>query len=156
MDLSLFDGKCVRITDTSGDAYDGICSYNSDEYDYHEFGRDEDGLQIEFFLFYRSDISSVESLEDHEGPYGRFLDPYGKLEETAVEDGFDIIEDVLFSEENEHVVRMLNCLDKYLDPNYGCELPCRKEVLDALGELLRVNNDKEIQEKAKRLLDKWG
>ena len=154
MDLAAFDGKCVRITDLNGDTYDGICSYNSGEYDLHEYGCDEDGLQIEFFLFYRSDIRSVESLEDHQGLYGRFLDPYGKLEETAVEDGFDIIEEVLSSEENEHVLRMLNCLEKYLGPNSSYDLPCRDEVLGALEELLKYNKDEGIQEKAKQLLKK--
>lgn len=68
----------------------------------------------------------------------------------------DSIRDLLFSEENEHVMRLLNCLDKYLDPYFGYELPYYGEILDALRELLTQNQDGAIQEEAERLLELWG
>ena len=52
MNLREYDGQCVRIIDNRGDAFDGICSYNNEEYSEHEFGRAEECLQIENLLFY--------------------------------------------------------------------------------------------------------
>ena len=75
MDLKQYDGKCVRIIDAEGNVFDGICRYDYAEYNEAEWGRNEDCLRIEGFSFFQGDIQSVESLEEHEGPYGRFLDP---------------------------------------------------------------------------------
>lgn len=150
MNLQEFDGKCVRIIDSLGDAFDGICSYNSEEYNEHEFGRTEECLQIENFLFYRNDIQTVKSLENRNGLYGKFLDPYGKLEELTIEDGINSIQDILSSEEPEHVRRLLRCLDKHLG-----DLPCRTEVIDALRELADNTEDMDIQDAALRLVRRW-
>ncbi len=155
MNLKQFDGLCVRIIDIHGDIIDGICSYNNADYDEHEFGRYEESLEIVSYLFYRSDIQSVESLENHTGPYGKFLDPYGKLEEMAARDGIDSITDFLFCDDNEHVMRMLNCLDRYLDPYFGYDFPCRAETLDALEELCRTSDDNDIIDEAQRLIELW-
>ena len=114
MKLSGYDGRCVRILDRFGDTFDGVCTYNGAEYDEHEFGRAEESLQIESFLFYKSDIESVRVLEDEGGAFGRFRDPYGKLEELTVADGMDAIRDALESDEPEHVRRLLRCLRAHL------------------------------------------
>lgn len=156
MDLKQYDGKCIRIIDISGNVFDGICCYNDEEYNDHEYGRCEEGLKIENFLFFKSNIREIQSFEGHRGPYGRFIDPYGTLEIMTVEDGFDSINDILFSEENEHVLRLLNCLDRYLEPSNRYELSCREEVLEALNELIRVNENEEVQEKARKLLEMRG
>ena len=150
MGLREYDGQCVRIIDNRGDAFDGICSYNSEEYSEHEFGRAEECLQIENLLFYRSDIQSIKSLENRNGLYEKFLDPYGKLEEMTVKDGIDSIQDVLFSEEPEHVRRLLRCLDKHLG-----DLPCRAEVMESLKELANNAEDADIQDAAARLVRRW-
>lgn len=155
MDLSKFDGQCVRITLWNGDVYDGICIYNDWEYDEHEFGVPEESLEMMNCLFYKGDIKTIESLEGHTGPYGRFLDPFGKLEEEAVQDGIIGIEEGLFCEENEHVLRMLRCLDKYLDPGSGHVFPCRNETFELLRELIKYSDDDNVKEEAKRLIDKW-
>ena len=89
LDLKQYDGKCVRITDAEGNVFEGVCSYNSEEYDEHEYGRCEKALQLPFFLFFQSNIAALESLEDRSGPYGKFSDPYGTLEELMVEEGID-------------------------------------------------------------------
>ena len=150
MNLREYDGKCVRIIDCSGDTFDGICSYNGEEYNEHEFGRAEECLQIENFLFYRSNIQSIKSLENRNGLYGKFLDPYGKLEEMTVEDGIDSIRDALSSEEPEHVRRLLRCLDK----NLG-NLPGRTAVIEALKELANNTEAADIQDAASRLIRRW-
>ncbi len=156
VDLKEFDEKCVRITDRWGDVFDGICTYNSDEYDEHEFGRPEESLQILSFLFYKSDINKIESLEEHTGPFGRFLDPFGKLEELTVEDGIDSINDVLFYEDEELVLRLLRCLGEYLDPSRGHELHDREEVLRWLGKLANETDDGGLRSEAKRLFEQWN
>ena len=35
-DLRLYDGKCIRIIDSNGDAFDGYAGYNCAEYNEHE------------------------------------------------------------------------------------------------------------------------
>lgn len=152
-DLKKYDGLCVRIIDSNGDAFDGICCHNSEEYDEHEYGRCEVSLQIENFLFYERDIKEIQSLEENSGPYGRFLDPYGKLEIMTVEDGIDSIEDVLFSEEDEHVIRLLNCLEEYLDPDSGLTVSDQEAIIEALNKLLEGNSNTAIQEKAWKILN---
>ena len=156
MDLSQYDGQCVRVTLVDGDIIDGICSYNCAEYNEHEFGCSEEGIEFPNLLLYKSDIKSIESLENHTGPYGRFLDPYGRLEEMAVEDGFDMILEVLLCEEKEHVMRMLNCLDKYSDPCYSYDFPYRYETVGALMELADSTDDEDIKAKAERLIELWA
>ena len=150
MELRKYDGQCVRIIDRNGDAFDGICNYNNEDYDEHEFGRAEESLEIENFLFYRSDIQTIKSLENRNGLYGRFLNPYGKLEELTVEDGIDSIREVLFSEEKEHVCRLLRCLDNHLGG-----LSCRAEVIEALKELASTAEDTELKDSALRLAKRW-
>ncbi len=53
MNLHDYDDRCVRIIDNNSDIFDGICIYNNAEYDEHEFGRNEESLQICNFLFYK-------------------------------------------------------------------------------------------------------
>ena len=151
MDLKKYDGLCVRIIDLNGDTFDGICRYHT-----FEHGRCEESLQILGFFFYKSNIKEIESLEGRKGPYGKFLDPYGKIEEMAVQEGFGSILDVLFGDEKEHVYRMLHCLDKYFDPYFGYDFPYRYETIGALCELYDVTDDGYIKEEAGRLLDMWG
>ncbi len=57
--LSDFDEKDVRITTVDGDVFDGVCVWNCAEYGEAELGRDEESLQIDHWVFYRSDIRDV-------------------------------------------------------------------------------------------------
>ena len=154
MDLKQYDGKCVRVTDISGGVYEGICVYNSAEYDEHEFGVCEEGLDLISFLFCKSDIKKVESLEENNGPYGRFSGPFGKLEETAAEEGFYSVREMLFCEENEHVIRMLRCLDKYLKADEGPLASHFEDMLNTLCELIKYSNDSSVRGEAERLINK--
>lgn len=156
MKLQEYDGKCVRIVDSDGAVFEGICGYYNKAYNKHEYGRNEESLKIVNFQFYRKDIRDIESLEEHQGPFGRFSSAYGLIEEMNVRDGIDSIEEVLFSEEEEHIYRMLSCLEKYLDPCHEDEFSCRSEVLKSLRELLMMNVNEDIRKKAGQLLEKWG
>lgn len=152
MDLSRYDGQCVRVIDDEGNVFDGICTHNSREYCMHEFGRDEECLQIEGFLLFPSYIVSVESLEGNSGPYGRFLDPYGDLERMTVQDGLDSIQEALDSEEGEHVVRLLRCLSDYIVEKR--DAVWRDQLPDVLRGLLDSNGDEEVQTAAKEVLER--
>lgn len=65
MDLSGYDGKYVRIRDIYGDSYLGRAEYGSREFLECEWGGEEDGVFIEDFLIYRSQIDSIEEIVPH-------------------------------------------------------------------------------------------
>ena len=155
-DLKIYDGKYIRIIDGNGDAFDGIACYNCDEYNEHEYGRREDSLQIESFQFYRSYITTIQSLEEYNGPYGHFPGPYSKLEELTVEDGIEGIRDMLFLDDDEQVIRLLRCLDDYIDNGHGCRVPGNNEIAEALEELLKTNPGSKIREEAEMILNRKG
>ena len=150
MKLSKFDGKCVRLTDRRGDVFEGVCSHNSADYCMHEFGREEESLQMSQTLFYKSDIKKIKTLKKIIGPYGCFPSPYGKLEEEIALDGADMIEEVLTSEEDESVLRMLRCLAQ--TPISQAD---RAALTDLLGELVRSAERAEIRSEASQLLETW-
>ena len=153
MDLTRYDGLCVRVTDVDGNVFDGNCCHNSADYDFHEFGRDEESLQIESFLFYRSDIALIQVLEDRGGPYGKFLDRWGTLERMTVEEGIDMVEYALDSEDGEHVLRLLNCLEDALKAgDHG--LPAGA-VAAALRETARIHGDPAVRARAAELAKQW-
>ncbi len=155
MTLNNYDGKCVRIVDAWGDVVEGICTHNSAEYCECEFGRSEECLQIMYFLFYKSDIKEITSLENKNGKYGKFSDRYGKIEMMVVEDDIDMLTDALLESENEHVYRLLLCLDDYLDPKNNHKFKYHDEVMEALEKVIRYNTDEKIKSQAKLLIDKW-
>ena len=148
MELQDYDGQCVQLTDQDGTVFEGICQYNSEEYNEHAFGKAEDGLEIENFLFYRSGIQSVGSLEGRSGPYGRFSSPYGVLEELNLQDGIISVETALESEEPEHVRRMLRCLAAH----WKEPLPDRDAICAALQALAECTLDPEIRSQTANLL----
>ena len=95
MKLSKFDNKCIRLEDIFGDVYEGVCSYNNRDYNMHEYGKDEECLQMSHIIFFKSLIKNVSSLENVSGPYGNFSSKYGKLEEDVIEPDLDLVEEVL-------------------------------------------------------------
>ena len=64
--LSQWDGKLVRITDKWGDVFEGECMHNGAEYCLQEFGRAEEALQIDDWLFYAGTIRRVEPIREKE------------------------------------------------------------------------------------------
>ena len=65
MDLKKYDGKHVRVADIYGETFTGLASYGVYEFLMHEYGGEEDGIFIEDFLLYRSQIKSIEEIEVH-------------------------------------------------------------------------------------------
>ena len=64
MNLSAYNDKTVRITDLNGDVFDGACLWNPNEYMFVEFGQDEEALQIDDWIFDKSDIADVRLLPE--------------------------------------------------------------------------------------------
>lgn len=155
MKLSVYDNKHVRITLKDSSVYEGIPMYNSRSYNESEWGKKEDGFQLPGILIGRSEIRSVESLEDREdGPWGKFSGPFGSLEEETLLDwGADLVDEVLFCEDPEHVIRMLRCMKHFADPESGRGIPEKEKNLGHLRELLRTTDDPEAAKLAGEVLE---
>ena len=138
--IKRFDEKLVSITDTDGSVYEGFCSYNSAEYNEHEFGVSKDGLQMQYILFYRRDIRSVKRIKE-------FSEEYGKLEFEAMIDGYGLTEELLSSEDDIHVIRILKCLCDFSDKVKD------ERIDDKVKSLLKYGSD-EVKAEAERFLEK--
>ena len=124
MNLIKYDNKLVRITDINNDQYEGICSYNNEEFNECEYGTNEESLDIICIKFYKSDIKEVEEID-------KFSNDYDKFEETIIES--ELIDEVFAREEDEHIYRLL----KYIkDKNIKID----KELLESL----KYNKDEKI------------
>ncbi|MBR0462608.1 MAG: hypothetical protein IJJ00_07845 [Erysipelotrichaceae bacterium] len=142
LDLKKFDEEYVRLICTDGEVYEGLAGYNGEEFNELEFGRAEDGLKISYFLFYRGDIEDIKIVDE-------FANPYGKIEEEAVRDGFVIVEDILFDDDDVAAYRLLSCLRKYLDPDNEEKLKYEDDLLKALVRFRDFTKD----EKARKLTE---
>ena len=78
MKLSKYDNKCIKILDKFGYEYEGNCSYCGKEYNYHEYGRNEESLQILNYMFYKDTIKKIIVLDNG------FIDDYGLIEKEIV------------------------------------------------------------------------
>ncbi len=105
MNLMKYDNKCVRIIDLDNKVFEGNCYYNDKEYNNHEYGRNEDSLQILNIMFYESttkDVKEIENLSNKE---------YGSLEESIIADSdLDFIEDALDTDDQIHRDRLILCI----------------------------------------------
>ena len=70
-DAKQLNGQWVRIVDRGGLAFEGRCEAQDAEYCLHEYGRGEDALDIDNWLFYLSDIREAEVVEKQ--PIGLWL-----------------------------------------------------------------------------------
>ena len=131
MDLKKYDGRRVRLETVDGDVFEGIVTHNSRDYTFHEYGAFEESLQMPFFLFYGEDIKSIDVLPDG-GPYGGYTGRYSRLEEIVVSEGADGIEEVLWSEEPEHIYRLLLCIGDRLARGKDSGLPGPEKLKELL------------------------
>ena len=65
MDLSIYDGKHVRITDKCGETFTGMAEYANADFLECEYGGEEDGIFIENNLIYHSQIVFIKEIEVH-------------------------------------------------------------------------------------------
>ena len=176
MELKNFDNKCVRILTSSGEVYEGTVSYCGREYVFHEYGCDQEALDLTPMLFYQDNIVSVTSLEDADGPFGHYSEKYGLLEKKCLEWGTDMIEEVLESEDDTRILRMLACMKDHLPSLAERTVPgmapwrggksisgweenalepgpvYRGELENMLGTLVKYSRNEEVVREAKELL----
>jgi hypothetical protein len=180
MSLNKFDGKCVRIITTSGEVFEGVVSYDDREYAFHEYGHDQEALRLTPIVFYKDEIKSVISLEDVNGPFGHYSERYGLLERKCLEWGTDMIEEVLDSEDDSQILRMLACMKDHFqtlaDRAVPGMAPWRSgmsvskseedeseqgpvylgELEKMLSTLVKYNENEEVVNEAKDLLEKFS
>ena len=180
MNLKKYDGKCVRIITTWGEEFEGVVSYDDKEYAFHEYGHNQEALRLLPIIFYKNDISGVISLEDVNGPFGHYSEKYGLLEKKCIEWGTDMIEEVLDSEDDIQILRMLACMKDYFrtlaDKAVPGIAPWRSGISTSkseddenkqgpvyLGELERMlrtlvkfNENEEVVNEAKSLLEQFS
>ena len=65
MQLSEYDGKYIRITDTDGNSFSGRAKHGNSEFLECEWGLDEDGIFIEDVVICNSQIRSIEEIVPH-------------------------------------------------------------------------------------------
>lgn len=135
MNIKKYDNKRVRLKDFLGDIYEGIAMHNSVDYNYHEYGVEEEGLQLGCFLFYKSQIKKIEEIKE-------FSNIYGKLEEEVLEDP-DLIEEIFEREEDIHIYRLLLCIEDNLN-----NLKEKEKLLKLIKDLIKYNEDDKIIKKA--------
>ncbi|MCU6793505.1 hypothetical protein OB236_15475 [Paenibacillus sp. WQ 127069] len=70
--------------------------------------------------------------------------------------GVDAISEILKSADIDEKRSILFCLDKYLDPYYGYNLPYFDEILVLLEKHLFENHDKEVKEDILQLLTDYS
>ena len=178
MELKSYDNKCVRILTSSGEVYEGIVSYCGREYVFHEYGCDQEALLLTPVLFFQDDIVSVTSLEEVDGPFGHYSEKYGLLEKKCLEWGTDMIEEVLESEDDTQILRMLSCMKDTLPSLAARAVPgvapwrggksmpgaeesedepgpvYRGELENILGALVNHNGNEEVVREARELLER--
>jgi hypothetical protein len=81
---------------------------------------------------------------------------YTKKHEDIVNKGADAIGEVLNSADVDEKRSILFCLDKYLDPYFGYNLPYFDEIIILLEKHLFENHDKEVKEDILQLLSSYS
>ncbi len=97
----------VRLTCIDGAVFEGEAAHDPADYCFHEFGRDEEAVEIDHWLFYLSDIASLEPSKESDGnlwmsrPLHRMhLDPEAY---ARMEDGKKTVELRLFDEKRRRI-----------------------------------------------------
>lgn len=132
--LEKFDNKMIRLETIYGDTFEGIGSYYGKEYNEHEYGVDEDSIVMSHIMTYESQIKSIEEIES-------FSSNYGKLEEIVIEDGIDIIDEVIESDDDISIYRLLLCIEDNIN-NFN-----KDELIKELDYLTKYNKNKKIIDK---------
>ncbi|MEV5026674.1 hypothetical protein [Paenibacillus sp. LPE1-1-1.1] len=81
---------------------------------------------------------------------------YTKKHQDIVKKGVDAIGEILKSANVNEKRSILFCLDKYLDPYFGYNLPFFDEIIVLLEKHLFENHDKEVKEDVLQLLTDYS
>ena len=132
MKLSKYDDKLVKIITVDDDVFEGICSYDNEEYNEVEYGKAEESLNIMCLKFYKGGIKKVSIIDE-------FSSNYGLLEEVVSNDGPDLIDEVFDSENDTHIYRELLYLKDHKEL-------VTDEVIKLIKNLIKYNDNNEIKE----------
>ena len=133
MKLNKYDNKCIRLYTKDGLVYEGICTYHNKDYIEHEYGFSSDALIMSSVLFYNDEIKKVEVIDE-------FTDKYG------------LVEDVLESEDDISIYRLLLCLEDNLNDYSDEDI---EELIPYFESLIKYNKDEKIVELSRRLKDEY-
>ena len=138
MNLKKYDQKYVKIECIDGKIYEGFSTYNSLEYTFHEYGKNEESLEIFHFLFYKKDIKKIAIID-------KFSKPFGEIENETASD-IDLLEQALdFDEDTVHVYRLLCYLET---------IEINDEIKYLLKNLIKYNTNEKIINKVNKILNK--
>ena len=140
MNLKKYDNKLVRIECVDGKKYEGLCSYNSVDYTFHEYGKNEDSIEIFHFLFYKEDIKKISIID-------KFSKEYSDIEIETANDIDSLSQALDIDEDDIHVYRLL-CYLNTKDLN--------KDIIKQLNNLVKYSDNKKIIKKAKEIIKKYS
>ena len=144
MDLKVYDNKLVRIIDNEGNTIEGVCSYNDLETNEVLYGIKEESLILSCTHFKKNEIKSVEEIKE-------FSNKYGYLEKSLVEDGIIMIQEVLESEEDTSIYRLLLCIEDKLS-TFSKE--DQKELKKIIVTLTKYNKNNKVLDVANRIVER--
>ena len=81
---------------------------------------------------------------------------YDETQIKVMEAGIAEIAKYIDGSKTKEIRSLLLCLDKYLDPYYGYELPYEKEIYDILESLLKTSKDLNVKEDALNFLQMYS
>lgn len=142
MDLKVYDNKLVRIIDNEGNTIEGVCSYNDLETNEVLYGIKEESLILSCTHFKKNEIKSIEEIKE-------FSNKYGYLEKSIVEDGIIMIQEVLESEEDTSIYRLLLCIE---DKLAAFSKEDQKELKKIIVTLTKYNKNNKVLEVANRII----
>ena len=142
MDLKVYDNKLVRIIDNEGNTIEGVCSYNDLETNEVLYGIKEESLILSCTHFKKNEIKSIEEINE-------FSNKYGYLENSIIEDGIIMIQEVLESEEDTSIYRLLLCIEDKL-ATFSKE--DQKELKKIIVTLTKYNKNNKVLEVANRII----
>ena len=132
MNLKRYDNKCIRLVDGLGDIYEGVARHDSRDYNFHEYGKDEESIQMSHTIFFKSFIKKIDIIDS-------FSDKYGLLEESLIESGIDMVDEVLTSEEDISITRLLFCIEDRINILSKNE---KDELVKILDVFIKNNDNK--------------
>ena len=144
MDLKVYDNKLVRIIDNEGNTIEGVCSYNDLETNEVLYGIKEESLILSCTHFKKNEIKSIEEINE-------FSNKYGYLENSIIEDGIIMIQEVLESEEDTSIYRLLLCIEDKLSTFSEDD---KKELKKILVTITKYNKNNKVLEVANRIIER--
>ena len=130
--LTKYDNRFIRLVDGLGDIYEGVAHYDSRDYNFHEYGKDEESIQMSHTIFFKFVIKTIEIIDS-------FSDKYGLLEESLLESGMDMVDEVLTSEEDISITRLLFCIEDRINILSKNE---KDELVKILDVFIKYNDNK--------------